>query len=591
MTRRVNRGDPLRIRAEDWNKTLDLIRRASGGDPPTDGQAPPRAASSQTAVLIRNDSGADVARFGVLGIDAPLIAADAELAEFQTAVRLAGVTPSETAHQGAFAIALEPIANGAIARAVVDGVVQCQVSMTAEGDPFAEVKDADATQLVSGPTGSARILWAEAGTGTKWAIVALGSAATAGFWAELTTFDDPGWSWEAREVQSDGTIVAPTPAVTGSSAFPVNPGDGITGEVVWMRVAGQDQLGAPFYAFYSTDLPADTDYIDVQTDAPDGYRIEHRLTGDQPVATTNHTILEWDGGAKTLTPYTVDVNDAGHVVSVTAGDPIDLSGLADGDELVASEMGAVPGYLIDVLAVPGLWLSTAVNGAVVDLTHNDPQVQDHQLTASGDAWVVPTNANVAGFDAKGHHRAADKLPIAFTHADPQAQAVNFDQFPDVTTRYVDGDQPKINIANATGNISVDAKGHVRSAASAIGSQLASLQMKSDNGSVVIDGEITVEPGLLINLNAAAQDPGSAVQSMGHDNEGPLAPDTDTWTAGGADGLAVWKKMREHYDHNASPPILYGYARLYTYDRHGNLYSVSGETRYVIDEPIEGVVAT
>jgi len=587
MTRRVNRGDPLRIRAEDWNKTLDLIRRASGGDPPTDGQAPPRAASSQTAVLIRNDTGADVARFGVLGIDAPLIAADAELAEFQTAVRLAGVTPSETAHQGAFAIALEPIANAEIGRAVVSGVVQCQVSMTAEGDPFAEVKDADATQLVSGPTGSARILWAEAGTGTKWAIVALGSAATAGFWAQLTAFDDPGWSWEAREVQSDGTIVAPTPAVTGSSAFPVNPGDGITGEVVWMRVAGQDQLGAPFYAFYSTDLPADTDYIDVQTDAPDGYRIEHRLTDDQPLATTNHTILEWDPGAKTLTPYTVDVNDAGHVVSVTAGDPIDLSGLADGDELVGSEMGAVPGYLIDVLAVPGLWLSTAVNGAVVDLTHNDPQVQDHQLTASGDAWIVPTNANVAGFDAKGHHRAADKLPIAFTHADPQA----VDSFiPFVPTReFVTGNAPRLKITLPLGDVDLDAKGHVAGHSVAPG-VIAEIEIFSFDDSTLVSGTLNGNR-LSVDLQSGAQDPGSAVQSMGHNDEGPLAPDTDTWTAGGADGLAVWKKMREHYDHNASPPILYGYARLYTYDRHGNLYSVSGETRYIIDEPIGGVVAT
>lgn len=555
-----------------------------------DAPRPPSLAGDRGAdvVYARNNAGADQLRSAVLGISAALIAPADNLEEFKGRPAFVGVEPADPGHRGKFMVLLEPLKDGAIGRAVASGVVACQVDMQAEGDEYAEIKDGDTTQLVSGPAGSARILTVAAGTGTQWARVALGAAAVDGFWARLTAFDDPAWTWEQVTIAADGSVSAASPAVGGSAAYPVNPGDGIVGETVWMRIGGQDGLGAPYHVFYSTALPDGDDYIGVHTDAP-GYRIEHKLIAEQPGQDTSYVILEWDGGSKTLTPYTVNVNTAGHVTGRSAGAPIDLSGLADGDELVAANLGAVPGYLIDVLAVPGLWLNTAVAGNVVNLTHADPQAQNHTIGVSGDDWLVPTNAVTASFDAKGHNRPAGNAAIAFTHADPQAQAQNF-EFPDVTTRYQDGPTPKINIANATGNISVDAKGHVRAGASAIGSQLASLQLKSDDLSVAILGEITPEPGLRIDLSAAAQDPSTNVQSMGHNDEGPLAADTDTWTAGGANGLAEWRQTRTRYDHSASPPILYGYARLYTRDKYGRLYSAGGETRYVIDEPIEGVVA-
>ena len=61
-----------------------------------------------------------------------------------------------------------------------------------------------------------------------------------------------------------------------------------------------------------------------------------------------------------------------------------------------------------------------------------------------------------------------------------------------------------------------------------------------------------------------------------------AADNTTWTAGGSDGLSVKKLYRTKYVTSGTTPVLYGYYRTETYDTFGRLYSVSAETREVID---------
>ena len=52
------------------------------------------------------------------------------------------------------------------------------------------------------------------------------------------------------------------------------------------------------------------------------------------------------------------------------------------------------------------------------------------------------------------------------------------------------------------------------------------------------------------------------------------------------GAAVSVCSRVFYDNDAGTPILYGYRRDLTFDTGGRLLSVSGEARYVIDQPVE-----
>jgi hypothetical protein len=113
-------------------------------------------------VTIRNDSGSDVARYGVLGIGGLLIKPTDNEAEFLNRVLLSGVTPDVDLHQGKFAVLLKPLANGAMGPAVIDGIGQVMVRMLDEIHGYADVADGDDAKLESGATGSAQLLWVQA---------------------------------------------------------------------------------------------------------------------------------------------------------------------------------------------------------------------------------------------------------------------------------------------------------------------------------------------------------------------------------------------------------------------------------------------
>jgi len=82
---------------------------------------------------------------------------------------------------------------------------------------------------------------------------------------------------------------------------------------------------------------------------------------------------------------------------------------------------------------------------------------------------------------------------------------------------------------------------------------------------------------------AAENPGSAIVTIGAASEGSETASTATWTAGGTNGLAEWYVSRVVYNH-AGNRILYAFLRKRTYDKFGRLYSVGGETRVIVDEP-------
>jgi hypothetical protein len=135
-----------------------------------------------TVILVKNDSGSDVNRFGVLGIEEPIVLPSDNENQFAARVALRCIEPSEgessgsseTDHRGKFVITAEPIANGKIGRAFVAGVCACKLDdVTAEGD-FAEIIAGDTEHLQIATTGSAVILWKETASGGQWAIIRFG---------------------------------------------------------------------------------------------------------------------------------------------------------------------------------------------------------------------------------------------------------------------------------------------------------------------------------------------------------------------------------------------------------------------------------
>ena len=173
--KKVQTGQPLKIPAETFNAFLDAARDFRARQQSRETQSQPTFRQSGI-VKVKNSSGADRGRFEILGMDRPIFTPTDNLDTFQNEVTLVGVMPDGEKHLGRFCVLLEPLKTDAIGLAVIAGVCPVRVNVHEESDTFAEIKDGEATQLKSGGSGSATILWKESGTGeNKWAVVRLGN--------------------------------------------------------------------------------------------------------------------------------------------------------------------------------------------------------------------------------------------------------------------------------------------------------------------------------------------------------------------------------------------------------------------------------
>jgi len=93
----------------------------------------------------------------------------------------------------------------------------------------------------------------------------------------------------------------------------------------------------------------------------------------------------------------------------------------------------------------------------------------------------------------------------------------------------------------------------------------------------------VRAGFVVGTGGAPENPGAAVDTLGTNTEGNEAADATTWTYAGTNGLEEWYCSRIGYFH-AGDAKLYMYLRKRTYDKNGQLYSVSAETRVEVDAP-------
>jgi len=259
--RKAISGEPLRIPAQTWNAMLEVAQAHRDRQEHLGREARPRGTGG--IVLVKNATGADVGRFSVLGVEGVVITPTDNEAEFLGRTALTGVAPT-TDHRGRFVVLLEPLRAARLGRAVVTGPTPVQIDVTDEDHGWADVKDGDATQLASAHTGSARILWKESGTGTKWAVVLLGAPrCEEGFWARVTGHAGAGenrWSYDFEGVVKSiggygGWTADPSlPSGTGSAYNTVedmNSGSGTQGNGVDLA-----NLDTPEYTFQVQPCPA-----------------------------------------------------------------------------------------------------------------------------------------------------------------------------------------------------------------------------------------------------------------------------------------------------------------------------------------------
>ena len=178
--RKVAAGDKLNISASFYNSIVDMLTWWKQNQVNLRSKPLGSGVSQNDFVLVRNDSGATVNRFHILGIDDVVITPTANLAEFKNNLIFSGITPTTAAHYGKFVIMNERLVDGKIGRAYVMGAVIVQIDITDAAHLYADVKDSDRTMLQSKVNGCAGILWRETGTGTKWAAVRLGGFANTG---------------------------------------------------------------------------------------------------------------------------------------------------------------------------------------------------------------------------------------------------------------------------------------------------------------------------------------------------------------------------------------------------------------------------
>jgi hypothetical protein len=197
-TRRVASGERMFMpSAQTWNSMMDAIESSRRGA--RDFGHPWHDTDQSGIVLIQNNSGATVDRFGILGIDGPLNAPDSEADPdpfLDFTPMLSGVTPDIDLHRGRFAILLEGLGDGEVGPAVVSGICQVIINVADETTTRtgAEIVDAQSGYLAARHHGSATILYREGGTGEQWAIVKLGSWRPAAAFPVTLTKADPAGS-------------------------------------------------------------------------------------------------------------------------------------------------------------------------------------------------------------------------------------------------------------------------------------------------------------------------------------------------------------------------------------------------------------
>jgi len=243
--KKVQSGSPLVIPAQTFNAFIDAARDYQDRQL---GQQRTALSSSNDSgmVLLKNISGADRARFEILGINTPLIQPADNLDQFVNRPALSGVTPTAANHWGKFGVLAEPIRNGALGEAWVSGVCPVKIDIANANHWHADIADGSAAYLKSSGGGAAQILWKDSGTGVRWAVVRLGRWSPTVFPVNLT---QTGGSQGTSTTAASWTYSVVDPVTNQTLATGVNP---TASPHKWKRPSAGWMIAATFgYAHYN----------------------------------------------------------------------------------------------------------------------------------------------------------------------------------------------------------------------------------------------------------------------------------------------------------------------------------------------------
>lgn len=180
--RHVSGGESVQFTADSFNSIIDAANAHRGNLAPK--QRTGRQRTSEAGIVwIRNDTNAPLKRLAIVGLTGvaiePSDPTDSK-GTFQFDPIFKAVSRDRALHFYRHAILLEPALASEVVRAQTLGVIAMRITKQSTADAFAGIDfDATATETIfkGGFTGPHQILYAESGTGEKWAVLQLGVGA------------------------------------------------------------------------------------------------------------------------------------------------------------------------------------------------------------------------------------------------------------------------------------------------------------------------------------------------------------------------------------------------------------------------------
>ena len=181
---KVRQGEAVSIKAATWNSFLDAAEFAKRARRLVGAEAVPSGFGGNM-VYVRNKCGETIPRFGAVVLADAVIPHDAASEDLECDTPAFDGVPAEGGEESEseeesekevrpFAVAVEPIENGEIGRALALGVTPAKVEIVHEEDLCAEpVPGSTSGAMRSTNVGYARIVWKEDGTGEKWCFIRL----------------------------------------------------------------------------------------------------------------------------------------------------------------------------------------------------------------------------------------------------------------------------------------------------------------------------------------------------------------------------------------------------------------------------------
>lgn len=320
-------------------------------------------------VLVQNDSGADASAGYVLAITDKIGDPVNEQIIFGRRPVLSGGVPAAAADL--VAILTEPIPDGEIGRAVIQGIAVCDIDINDAGHEYAVPIAADASKLESAATGPIRIAWKETSGSTRRAVVL------------MADYRPDSYTFTAAEADA-------SPSTTSYLQFPntalTDVGGGVaevnlhgTGKVGLISPAVQSIVGGKQFTNYVTISPPASD--------PTVFDVYGDLSGATllfGIATNNIVIGD----------YTIQIQMFASSMEVGIGDIThnDSSGqIVAYDRYWNEPAGAESFYR--------RWVPAVFGGVGAD---RGADVESYLISASSDSAEVDTDTNpINGFVLQG----------------------------------------------------------------------------------------------------------------------------------------------------------------------------------------------